>query len=273
MAVGHVVLWSAIFIFLAFLEVELRTRIHVDSSILCTAVFERLLNSKSFGQSAYSPTVHILNSRHFGFIIRTGFSKGRTKYYSTSDATFNHDYLQLCGDVSPNPGDSSDPRCNAARPNRISKLSCLSLNARSIVNKERELRSCLSINDYDLMAITESWLDPTINSNEIFPTSFEVFRKDRSRNGGGVLLALNRKLSCTKRNDLETDCELLWCEVMVTNPLTNLLVGVFYRPPSTDQTYLQELEKSLALVERNGSNLTTVLLGDFNFPGIDWTIP
>ena len=60
---------------------------------------------------------------------------------------------------------------------------------------------------------------------------------------------------------------------MVTNPLTNLLVRVFYRPPSTDQTYLQELEKSLALVERNGSNLTTVLLGDFNFPGIDWTLP
>lgn len=281
MAVGRVVSWSAFFYlscFLAILEVELRTRIHVDSSTLCTAVSESLLNSKSWGQSAYSPTVHILNSRHFGFITRTGFSKGRTKYYSTSDATFNHDYLQLCGDVSPNPGptaagDSSDPRCNAARPNRISKLSCLSLNARSIVNKERELRSCLSINDYDLIAITETWLDPTINSSEIFPTSFEVFRKDRSRNGGGVLLAFNRKLLCTRRNDLETDCELLWCEVMVTNPLTNLLVGVFYRPPSTDQTYLQELEKSLALVERNGSNLTTVLLGDFNFPGIDWTLP
>ena len=61
-----VVSWSAIFIFIAFLEVELRTRIHVDSSILCTAVSERLLNSKSLGQSAYSPTVHILNSRHFG---------------------------------------------------------------------------------------------------------------------------------------------------------------------------------------------------------------
>ena len=73
---------------------------------------------------------------------------------------------------------------------------------------------------------------------------------------------------CTRRNDLETDCELLWCEVMVTNPLRNLLVGVFYRPPSTDQSYLQEMEKSLALVERNGSNLTTVLLGDFNVPGL-----
>ena len=177
-----VVSWSSIFIFIAFLEVELRTCIHVDSLILCTAVSERLLNSKSLGQSAYSPTVHILNSRHFGFITRTGFSKGRTKYYSTSDATFNHDYLQLCGDVSPNPGptaagDSSDARCNAARPNRISKLSCLSLNARSIVNKGRELRSCLSINDYDLIAITESWLDPTINSNEIFPTSSKFFAK------------------------------------------------------------------------------------------------
>lgn len=103
------------------------------------------------------------------------------------------------------------------------------MNVRSIVNKEREFRFCLFINDYDLIVITEIWFDFTINSSEIFLIFFEVFRKDRSRNGGGVFLVFNRKLLCIRRNDLETDCEFLWCEVMVINLFINLFVGVFYR--------------------------------------------
>ena len=49
-------------------------------------------------------------------------------------------------------------------------------------------------------------------------------------------------------------------------------MGVFYRPPSTDLNYMQELEKSLSLVEGNENNLTVILLGDFNLPSIDWSV-
>lgn len=67
--------------------------------------------------------------------------------------------------------------------------------------------------------------------------------------------------------------EILWCELTIPNPHTKLLVGVFYRPPSSDVDYLQELERSLSLIECSGSNLATILLGDFNLPNIDWSTP
>ena len=63
-----------------------------------------------------------------------------------------------------------------------------SINTQSIVNKEKELRTRLSSYDYDVIAHTETWLDSSINDGEIFPSSYQVIRKDRSRSRGGLLL-------------------------------------------------------------------------------------
>ena len=52
---------------------------------------------------------------------------------------------------------------------------------------------------------------------------------------------------------------MLWCEVVVPNPFARILVGVFYRPPSTDVSYIQELEKSLSLIEVNENNSIVIL--------------
>lgn len=56
-----------------------------------------------------------------------------------------------------------------AEPTRVNHVSCLSLNARSIVNKRVELASRLSSISFDLVAVTETSLDSSINSAEIFP--------------------------------------------------------------------------------------------------------
>ena len=150
-----------------------------------------------------------------------------------------------------------------AEPTRVNHVSCLSLNARSIVNKRVELASRLSSVSFDLVAVTKTWLDSSINSAEIFPSTYHVHRKDRSRSGGGVLLACSQKISSIRTSELETDCEIMWCKIVISNPYSCLMVGVFYRPPSTDVSYLLELEKSLCLLERSGNTLTTLLLGDF----------
>ncbi|CAH3159171.1 unnamed protein product [Porites lobata] len=98
-----------------------------------------------------------------------------------------------------------------AEPTRVNHVSCLSLNARSIVNKRVELASCLSSISFDLVAVTETWLDSSINSAEIFPSTYHVHRKDRS--GGGVLLACSQKISSIRTSELETDCEIMWCKM------------------------------------------------------------
>ena len=38
----------------------------------------------------------------------------------------------------------------------------------------------------DFICGAESWLNSSIKNGEIFPTSFNVFRKDRETIGGGV---------------------------------------------------------------------------------------
>ena len=64
------------------------------------------------------------------------------------------------------------------------------MNARSIVNKTDELQVLAT--NADLLAITETWLTPEINSGGILPNmDFAVHKWDRSevndQHGGGVL--------------------------------------------------------------------------------------
>ena len=35
---------------------------------------------------------------------QAGFTKSRVAFYSNCTATFNFNYIRLCGDVNPNPG-------------------------------------------------------------------------------------------------------------------------------------------------------------------------
>ena len=65
-----------------------------------------------------------------------------------------------------------------------------------------------------------------------------MHRKDRSRNGGGALLACSQEISSIRRSELETECEIMWCEIIISNPYSRIMVGVFYRPPSSDVSYL-----------------------------------
>ena len=200
----------------------------------------------------------------------------RIRYYADSDSTFHQTRLLTSGYVSLNPGPitTSGPNSSQNKKESLkSKLSCVSFNSRSIVNKRLELSSLLALKSYELVAITETFLDSTINSSEIFSDTFNVQRRDRSRHGGGVLLAVHQGLCCIRRTDFETDCEILWCELIATKPFSRVLVGVFYRPPSSDIDYLKELERSLSLIERSGNNLSILLLGDFNLPQIVWSTP
>lgn len=57
--------------------------------------------------------------------------------------------------------------------------------------------------------------------------------------------------------------------MLCLTPVMKLLIDCFYRPPNSDADYLQGL---LDIFERtNNTGITKVLiLGDFNFPSIDW---
>ena len=85
-----------------------------------------------------------------------------------------------------------------------------------------------------------------------------------------VLLAVNSQLICFRRTDLEVNAEMLACEVSRRSPTCRFLISVFYRPPEHDEQFPLLFKEFLDLYTSSRlSNL--ILIGDFNFPHIDWS--
>ena len=145
-------------------------------------------------------------------------------------------------------------------------LQCMMLNARSIVSKRLDLFAILEAEQPDVLAVTETFLSAEILDSEITSGDYNIFRVDRNRRGGGVMVYVKSVIPAVRRHDLETACELLWVEL--SSVTSKVLLGVFYRPPDSPADYLSQLEISLAGIP---SSQPVVLCGDFNSPGIDWS--
>ena len=141
------------------------------------------------------------------------------------------------------------------------------------VGKHAEIQTCLEMDDQDLIIGCESWLDFLVNSSGKFPSTYNVFRKDRPPNKKGclmvgVLIAVKNNIICFQRLDLDTNCEIIWIEIKITGTKP-ILVGSYYRPPSSDRDYLNSLRDSLAKI--NPDNFSNIWLGgDFNLGDIVW---
>ena len=126
---------------------------------------------------------HRLVVPHIGTVLlklkrRKKYLHTRLRIYSNSVAILQLKYLLSCGDIETNQGPTGDGNlCPTRQKQKESfkrKLSCVSFNSRSIVNKRLELSSLLASKSYELVAITDTFLDSTINSSEIFSDSFNV---------------------------------------------------------------------------------------------------
>ena len=148
----------------------------------------------------------------------------------------------------------------------------MTINFQSCRNKTQELEHLISSVKPDVIIGTETWLNSTINSNEIVKSAlgFNVYRKDRpNKSYGGVLIAVTHDLISSVVTDLDTDCEILWVQIALIGT-NSLHIGSFYRPPNSDMTALDNLNLSLErLTHRTNGNIW--LGGDFNAPNIDWS--
>ena len=104
------------------------------------------------------------------------------------------------------------------------------INARSITNKLSQLQALVYLKSYDLICISETWLSNEFYDNEILPSNYTIFRKDRLSRGGGVMVAINNSiysLLLPAPNSLELLC-------IRFNLITLCLV---YIPPNSSQEY------------------------------------
>ena len=78
------------------------------------------------------------------------------------------------------------------------KFSFIHLNINSIYNKLDDIKKILDLSIYDLIMINESKLDDSIPENFFLHDKNKLFRRDRCRNGGGILMFIRKCYNISK---------------------------------------------------------------------------
>ena len=137
-------------------------------------------------------------------------------------------------------------------------------NVRSLLPKIDDLRIICSLYLPDFVCIVETWLDPSIDDTEIFIQGYCVFRVDRSRHGGGVLVFVKDVFTCSLLYKGSSELELLVLSVNVSvGSSPDFCIALFYRPPSSDSVLLDSLFSTLCNIFTS-LPCKFILLGDFN---------
>ena len=112
-------------------------------------------------------------------------------------------------DIHSNPGPDSDG---------IHSLDIVHLNTRSIRNKLEFLPNLVESFQIVHVCLTETHLDADGSSSKILEGFDEPSRKERTRNGGEILVYLSNLLKYNRRHDLESpNIETIWVEIKQRN--------------------------------------------------------
>lgn len=126
----------------------------------------------------------------------------------------------------------------------------------------------LANSNYEVIALTETFLTSSVCDGELFPVGYSVLRRDRVGDcgWGGVLIAVRAPCSLRLVSDIEglaPDKEVLFAVVGCKN--YKFLCVVVYLPPNyRDDQYLSVLTCIENAVIKYSSSMDIVVLGDFN---------
>jgi hypothetical protein len=88
-------------------------------------------------------------------------------------------------------------RQSVCKKSTLNTIRCTLVNCQSARTKAADIAALvIETHKPDILCGVESWLDPSIGNNEIFPSDFTIFREDRitETTGGGVFQATANKL-------------------------------------------------------------------------------
>ena len=120
----------------------------------------------------------------------------------------------------------------------------------------------------------ESWAKDDVGDAELKIDGYLMYRKDKAADsrakGGGVLLYVKEKLRSRALHHLADDKfqDSVWCKIETEG--RSVIVGVCYRSTSSTRQNNDNLLHLLDKVTHQRSQPRLLILGDFNFPEIDY---
>ena len=169
--------------------------------------------------------------------------------------------IRQCGDVESNPG----PGPLASEPKIVH------INLRSITadgdttggtTKFSEFESFVSSYEFDIIGITETWLDTDIDNDKLYLNNYlPPIRRDRTRHGGGVCVYINENFPAKRVPALEPiNIESICIECQIKH--RHILICFVYKAPNADTVdFLSDVDDILS----NSSGYSDIIfMGDFN---------
>lgn len=147
------------------------------------------------------------------------------------------------------------------------RFRCCCLNANSLRSHLDVLKLHLHSNqDYDVLAITETWLSPLIPDSTVSLGGLHLIRSDRNVHGGGVALYIRDTYSATIISCSNTEGhpgmnEHLMCEVTRSGS-SPIFVAAVYRPPHVAFTTPVDFGHQLSIAMDEYAH--KVVMGDLN---------
>ena len=144
------------------------------------------------------------------------------------------------------------------------------VNAQSLVGKMNLLTATVESLELDVVGVTETWAHEGVDDSELSIPGYKMYRVDRlgGQKGGGVILYVKSNIKSVEHY-VETDFpEHVWSK-LVDCAGRELIIGVCYRTP-TESIFGKSIHEKLRKLLAEVSKKHVVLMGDFNYPGIDW---
>jgi hypothetical protein len=173
--------------------------------------------------------------------------------------------LLKCGDVHPKPGPTFENKSI-----KICHINIQSLYIRAETHHRRKIDEIESFvanaANYDIICLSETWLDPQIETSLVDIQGFSFLRKDRLGRAGGVGLYISDALPRKRLYELEfPETDLMWIELLLGHK--KILIGACYRPPgqSADEVelFLSDFSDSVDMAFQLKPE-SIFILGDLN---------
>ena len=131
------------------------------------------------------------------------------------------------------------------------------MNARSVksvrsnINKITEMHNLIAIYQPHLLAVTETWLNSSISSTELFPHNYVLHRRDREEIepcgvGGGVMLAVSDFIHSERKCESEPhDQVILVCECKPADSKTFIFIVAYNPHSATAEPFFIKLNEVL----------------------------
>lgn len=160
-------------------------------------------------------------------------------------------------------------------------LSIYYQNVRGLRTKTDELLIGLHESEWDIICLTETWLNDGINTAELITNKQLAHRRDRNyersktTRGGGCMIIQSKQIDSFRRFDLESDIEFIediWIQ-LPTSEASIYLCTVYITSKTDNYSIMERFHQHMIHIILNlKSEDRVIILGDFNVREVDWIV-